>query len=113
MNTRHSLLNCLLALCLIVTCSGCTVLQNLTKQSTPAPGGQTTTTTSPGQTPPPASGSQMSGDWQIAFQFGEQTMKATMRLQQNGNEFTGEGAYETGGRQFVIKEGEISNGNEV
>jgi hypothetical protein len=49
----------------------------------------------------------VSGYWQVAFQLGDKTFKANMRLKQTGTTFTGEGSDDPSGREFVIEEGEL------
>src|ERR1043166_8269015 len=96
----HSLLGILLALCLISAVGGCSQI-NLGKKHAAGGGGQQ------GNVP------QVTGDWEMAFLFGEQTIKATMRLQQQGETFAGEGADQPSGREFAVQDGQVGADGQV
>lgn len=89
--------------------NGCSVVNKIMKSQ--AGGGQTGGP-SPGPATPADSGqaAPMTGYWQVAFQLGDKTMKANMRLEQHGAEFTGEGTDDPSGREFVIEEGYLDKG---
>jgi hypothetical protein len=103
MKIRHSLLSVLLIITVISTLSGCNLLKSKS--------GPQGTAGDPQQQQQQQSNVDMTGDWEIAFLYGDQTLKATMRLQQQGNEFAGEGADEGSGRGFQVQEGVVDNGN--
>jgi hypothetical protein len=103
MKIRHSLLSLLLLVVIISATSGCNLLG---KGKT----GQTGGDQQQQQQQQQQSAVDMTGDWEVAFLFGEKTMKSTLRLQQQGNEFSGEGADEDTGRAFQVQEGTVDNG---
>ncbi len=73
------------------------------------PDPQATTVPQPAATPAAVT---LSGYWQVAFQAGNKTMQANMRLEQTGNQFSGDGTDDPSNRAFVIEQGQL-NGDQV
>lgn len=86
---------------LVLTLAGCAKISLGPKQPGGAPSGQATGGQQGGA--PVATANPMSGTWKIAFKFNNQVMKATMQLQQQGNQFTGSGTDDDSGRAFDVQ----------
>src|SRR5579875_1317816 len=101
MTDRSSLTRSLLVATLVLTLAGCAKISLGPKQPGGAPSGQATGGQQGGA--PVATANPMSGTWKIAFKFNNQVMKATMQLQQQGNQFTGSGTDDDSGRAFDVQ----------
>lgn len=54
----------------------------------------------------------LTGDWQIGFQFQNQTLQSNVHLQQRGNQFSGTGTDVQSGMPFKIEQGDLQ-GNQI
>jgi hypothetical protein len=64
----------------------------------------------PGQQGQPTGDSMLTGEWQLAFDVNGQAIRTLMRLNQNGNQFDGTATQEGSEHQFLVLNGQISDG---
>jgi len=108
MKSRGTITRTFTAALLVASLCGCSLVKKyLGPQGQPGAGGQQG---QQGQQTPAGGASVLSGNWQVAFQVGDKTLKANMHVTQNGNQFTGEGVDDPSGREFIVEEGILDNG---
>jgi len=118
MNKLYAITKVLLVSAVLLSLTGCAQLSQLgLGAKKPAAGGTAAQgggkEAGPGGAATPGQSARtLTGDWQVAFQYKNQTMKSTIHLKQDGNQFSGQGTDDESGRQFSISDGEIS-GNKL
>lgn len=105
------------SLLLLLTCSTALALTSCAQINSLIPGQKSGTTPQPGsgqqstgtgqQNPAPSQG-PMSGNWILAVSLNDQLIRAHMRLNQKGNDFSGQGTDDETGRKFTIEEGKLA-----